>query len=95
MKTGYDIGNAYKELQSWWVDEASLADVEDCLGAKKPFLAQLYFEAEILDSHGFRVWDANFQDCFNVLLLYLISGLLKRKEFRPVSKYFDKSQTSP
>ena len=86
MKTGYEIGCAYAELKAWYMGNSSLSDVEGCLGATKPFLLELYFQAGLIDIRGFKEVDASFQDCFNVLLLYLFSGLLKRKDLQPIRK---------
>ncbi len=78
---GYQVGQVYDELLTWWAAEGSLSEVELKLGFKHPFLSELFYDANIIDGRGFRDEDFAFQDAVNVLLLHLVlMGFRRKKE---------------
>ncbi len=78
---GYQVGRVYDELQGWWLGQGSLLEVELKLGFKRPFLRELFYDAEVIDIRGFKKENLAFQDAVNVLLLHLVlMGFRRKKE---------------
>lgn len=83
---GYQRRDVYSALQKWWVGEGALSEVEDLLGAKRPFLHQFFFQSNILDVRGFKEEGVAFQDAFNILILHLVMLALRIKKVEPSRK---------
>lgn len=71
LTKGYSITKIYEKLNAWYDGECSLSEVEYAIGARRPFLRELFFEANIVDCNGkLEPW-CSYQTAFNLFMLYL------------------------